>query len=301
MPPPPIFRRTLNRSPLPPPRALRPIRSRSSRPAVSAKPPDIPATVSSPPADSDPQAELVHAFLVKCIAGNLAASADEITGRMDYLRRTQQKIREVLHNSDAPMELPEGDDLSDEIEAISAIASSVSQKMNGFADLAKRLDALTNDTGNDLERSMIDINGCVEEVLAEGTGQNDATVVRNLGEIPEIFASKTEFHLLLTEIVNNSLLAISGLEDRKGIVKIDTARKNDEILITVIDNGTGISPERRMNIFKPFYTSRDGALGLGLTLAGHLVRKYEGVIKINSLPGQGTVARITLPAGISGP
>ena len=270
-------------------------------PAVSAMPPDIVAGAGSPPAASDPQAELVHAFLVKCIAGTLATSADEITGRMDYLRRTQQKIREVLRNSDAPMELPEGDDLSDEVEAISAIASSVSQKMNGFADLAKRLHALTNDAGNDLERSMIDINGCVEDVIAEGAGQNEATVVRNLGEIPEIFASKTEFHLLLTEIVNNSLLAVGGLEDRKGIVKIDTARKNDEILITVIDNGTGISPERRMNIFKPFYTSRDGAMGIGLTLAGHLVKKYEGVIKINSLPGQGTVARITLPAGISGP
>ena len=297
-------------APMPPEPEPRPVAAAESPPAgpqpvvpaaVPAEAPGIPAIQSSPPAVTDPQAELVHAFLVKCIAGTLAASADEITGRMDYLRRTQQKIREVLHDNDAPAELPEGDDLSEEVEAISAIASSVSQKMNGIADLAKRLDALTNDTGNDLERSMIDINTCVEEILSEGAGRDDTTVVRNLGEIPEIFASKTEFHLLLTEIVDNSLLAISGLEDRTGIVKIDTARKNDEILITVIDNGTGISPERRMNIFKPFYTSRDGAMGIGLTLAGHLVKKYEGVIKINSLPGQGTVARITLPAGISGP
>ena len=85
------------------------------------------------------------------------------------------------------------------------------------------------------------------------------------------------------------------------IIKIDSARKDDEILITVIDNGMGITPDRQRSIFKPFYTSRDGAMGIGLALAGHLVGKYEGTVKINSLPGQGTVARITLPAEISRP
>ena len=56
-----------------------------------------------------------------------------------------------------------------------------------------------------------------------------------------------------------------------------------------------------MNIFRPFYTSKEDAMGIGLTLAGHLVKKYEGIIKINSLPGQGTVAQITLPTGIPNP
>ena len=94
------------------------------------------------------------------------------------------------------------------------------------------------------------------------------------------------------------MLAVRELEERKGIVRIETARRDDDILITVIDNGNGIAAEKRMHIFKPFYTSRDGAMGIGLSLAGHLVKKYEGVIKINSLPGQGTMARITLPTGV---
>ena len=42
-------------------------------------------------------------------------------------------------------------------------------------------------------------------------------------------------------------------------------------------------------------------MGLGLTLVGNLVKKYEGGIKVNSLPGQGTVTRITLPTGTPGP
>ena len=247
-----------------------------------------------------PESALLHGFVVKCVAGIMAASADEIAGRMDYLRRTQNRIQDALRDSDGLAELPDGTDVDEEIETISAIALSVRQRMNGIADLAKRLESFSNGPANGVDRGMIDLNACVENVIEAAGATNGATVVKNLGDIPEIFASRTEFQMLLSEVIENSMHAIEALDERKGIIKIDTARKNDEILITVIDNGDGIAPDKRVNIFKPFYTSRDGAMGIGLPLAGHLVKKYEGVIKINSLPGQGTVARITLPAGISG-
>ena len=42
-------------------------------------------------------------------------------------------------------------------------------------------------------------------------------------------------------------------------------------------------------------------MGIGLTPAGHLVGRYEGTVTVNSLPGQGTVARVAQPAGVSRP
>ena len=128
-----------------------------------------------------------------------------------------------------------------------------------------------------------------------------AAVSKRLGDVPGLFASRTEIRLLLAQVIENSVRAVQGLEDRKATIKIDTAWRNKDVLITVIDNGGGITPDRRRQIFRPFYTSRNGAMGLGLTLAGHLVKKYEGGIRVNSLPGQGTVTRITLPTGIPGP
>lgn len=260
----------------------------------------LPGPAVSASQDATSESVLLHGFVVKCVAGILAASADEIGGRMDYLRRTQNRIQDALRDSDGIAELSDGTNVGEEIETISAIALSVRQRMNGIADLAKRLEVFTNGRADGVDRGMIDLNSCVENVIEDAGAANSATVVKNLGDIPEIFASRTEFQMLLSEVIENSMHAVEGLEERKGIIKIDTARKNDEILITVIDNGDGITPDKRGNIFKPFYTSREGAMGIGLALAGHLVRKYEGVIKINSLPGQGTVARITLPAGISG-
>ena len=263
-----------------------------------------PAAASPPPGRQDLlEAAVVHGFVAKCVADTLAAAADQITSRVDYLRQTQDRIQEALRNGNAIPELRDGADLDEEVGAISAIASSVHQEAAGIADLARRLGSFSNSDvpHEDIERSMIDINTCVEEAL-ESTGAGSvATVAKGLGDVPELFALKSEFLLLLAKILENSVLAVREMSGRKGIIKVDTAFRNGEIQITVIDNGDGIAPDRRGSIFKPFHTSRDGALGIGLSLAGYLARKYGGTIKINSLPGQGTVARITLPSGIPAP
>ena len=244
---------------------------------------------------------LLHGFLARCVADNLAASASRIATRMDYLHQTQSRIQQALQDNDALLPaLADGADLDEEVEAAGVIAAGVRREMNAIADLARRLAASAAMPNGTLDRDMVDLNACVEEALHATRAEESATVARRLGPIPEIFASRAEIRLLLTKIIENSVHAVRGLEKRAGTIKVDTARRNDDILVTVIDNGRGISAERRAKIFRPFYTSRDGAMGLGLTLASHLATKYEGDIKVNSLPDQGTVTRITLPAGMPG-
>ena len=253
------------------------------------------------PLEPDLEEATVRGFVVKSAAGTLAATADQIGARMDYLRQTRQHLQNALDNSDSLAELPDGIDLDEEMAALADISASVRQEAAGIAGLARRLESVAGLPNSEVRRSMTDVNACVEEAI-EACGPKAAQVIaKRLGDVPEILASRAELRLLLKQIVENSVRAVEDLEGREGVVRIDTARKDDEIVITVIDNGDGIAAERRMNIFRPFYTSRDEAMGIGLTLAGHLVKKYEGVIKINSLPGQGTVAQITLPAGVPNP
>ena len=253
------------------------------------------------PAGMSAESAMLYRFRSERVGDNLAAAAERLATRMDYLRRAQQKIHAALRDSDVIVELPDGIDLDTEIDASLAIADHARREVNGIADLAGRLASYSGLPNGDSDRDMVDINACIEEVVAGTRADAAATVSKRLGDVPEIFASRTEIRLLLAQVIDNSVRALEGLEDRKGTIKIDTAWRNDEVQITVIDNGGGITPERRRQIFRPFYTSRDGAMGLGLTLAGHLVKKYEGGIKVNSLPGQGTVTRITLPTGIPGP
>ena len=268
--------------------------------------PDAPLLESEPRSDPglaataghDAEAAMVQGFLTECVAESLVSSTSRIADGMDRLRLAQNRLRTALRDSDVLLELDDGADLDEEMEAASAVSLSVRREANTIADVAKRLAAFSNLPNGETDHGMVDVNACIEEAIATTGAESAVTVARKLGTVPEIFASKTDIRLLVAKIIENSLHAVEGLDDRNGTIKIDTARKNDEILVTIIDNGVGITPDKRSKIFKPFYTSREGAMGLGLPLAGHLARKYEGGLKINSLPGQGTVARITLPSGL---
>ena len=253
------------------------------------------------PAGMSAETALLCTLRSERVGNDLAAAAERLASRMDYLHRSHQKIHAALQSSDDMLELPDGIDLDEEIGAGLSVAEHARREVNAIADLARRLATYSSLPNGNAERDMVDINSCIEEVVAATRADAAASVSKRLGDVPEIFASRTEIRLLLAQILENSVRAVEGLEDRKATIKIDTARRNEEILITIIDNGGGITPERRRQIFRPFYTSRDGAMGLGLTLAGDLVKKYEGGIKVNSLPGQGTVTRITLPTGVPGP
>ncbi|MYF31052.1 MAG: hypothetical protein F4169_19810 [Gammaproteobacteria bacterium] len=244
---------------------------------------------------------MLERFRAERTGESLAATAERLATRIGVLHHVQARLHAALKESDAMPELPDGSDLDEELEAGLAVAAHARREANAMADLAKRLATVASLPNGDAERDMVDVNACIEDILAATRADAAATVTRRLGDVPDIFASKTEVRLLLAQVLENSLRALEGVAGRPPTIKVDTAQRSDEILITVIDNGAGIPPERRQSIFRPFYTSHDGAMGLGLTLAGDLVRRYEGAIKVNSLPGQGTVTRITLPTGIPGP
>ena len=252
-------------------------------------------------ADLSAETALRQGYLAEQVGVHLATVAGRIAARAGALGHTHRRVRSALGASDLLVELPEGADLDEEVEAGAAIAAQMGREANAIADLSARLAALSGLPNGEAERDMVDVNACVEEVLEAMRAGRGARIAKRLGDIPDVFASRTEIRLLLAQILDNALRAVEGLDSREPTIKVDTAERSGEVLVTVIDNGDGIAPERRGQVFRPFYTSRDGAMGLGLTLAGELARRYEGAIKVNSLAGRGTVARITLPTGTPGP
>ena len=252
-------------------------------------------------ADLGAETALRQGYLAEQVGVHLATVAGRIAARAGALGHTHRRVRSALGASDLLVELPEGADLDEEVETGAAIAAQMGREANAIADLSARLAALSGLPNGEAERDMVDVNACIEEVLEAMRAERGARIAKRLGDIPDVFASRTEIRLLLAQILDNALRAVEGLDSREPTIKVDTAERSGEVLVTVIDNGDGIAPERRGKVFRPFYTSRDGAMGLGLTLAGELARRYEGAIKVNSLAGRGTVARITLPTGTPAP
>jgi PAS domain S-box-containing protein len=119
-----------------------------------------------------------------------------------------------------------------------------------------------------------------------------------LGEL-RILADRNNLETLLLILLSNAVDAI----EEGGKVDVLLARTNSEhIEITIADNGSGISEGDQRRIFEPFFTTKPigKGTGLGLAIAKNIVTEYKGEICLNSTPGKGTSAKVTLPI-YSGP
>ena len=184
----------------------------------------------------------------------------------------------------------------EELKTATAVMSSIRAQADGIVELAERLPSLVRKRGD--AYALININDCIDEVVDNTQARDKALVVKELNPIPEVFASETEIYLILANIIENSVWAVQERSQKKGVIRIQTLQEdNAGVLITITDNGVGIRPEKRKQVFNPFYTSRDDAAGMGLTTTQYMVEKYGGSIQMNSLPNQGTMMRVMLPIG----
>ncbi len=71
----------------------------------------------------------------------------------------------------------------------------------------------------------------------------------------------------------------------------------DAVEITFRDTGVGIAPEDLPRVFEPYFTTKEVGIGLGLALTRQILEQHGGSIELTSQPGQGTLARVRLPAG----
>jgi signal transduction histidine kinase len=72
-------------------------------------------------------------------------------------------------------------------------------------------------------------------------------------------------------------------------------RKPDEVIVAVRDTGVGLDPETAERIFDSFYTTKEGGLGLGLSISRTIIETHGGRIWAALNEGQGATFQFTLP------
>ena len=72
-------------------------------------------------------------------------------------------------------------------------------------------------------------------------------------------------------------------------------RRGDQVLVEVIDNGTGIPEEMRAQIFVPNFTTKSTGTGLGLAIVHNIVEQAGGSIHFESVVNEGSVFTVELP------
>jgi signal transduction histidine kinase len=173
-------------------------------------------------------------------------------------------------------------------------------------DGAQQMDRLIRDL---LEYSRVGRHGAdperldLAELVAEANGylaplaeDSGATVV--IHAVPAaVTGNRSELVRLFQNLIGNALKYRAP--DRPPLVEVDWRRDGGEWLVSISDNGIGISPEYRQDIFKIFrrlHSSRDyEGTGIGLAVCQKVVANHNGRIWVESRPGEGSVFHLTLP------
>jgi putative PEP-CTERM system histidine kinase len=144
-----------------------------------------------------------------------------------------------------------------------------------------------------LEVTDCDLNDVVESVLTGVDRSPGFTVVKEIRPLPKTRLDRDQIHKVITNLVLNAAEAVP----REGEVRVATDQVDGWAVLTVADNGCGMSPEfMSQSLFRPFQTTKKNGLGIGMFQSKMIVEAHGGKILVTSEPGKGTTFRVSLRA-----
>jgi signal transduction histidine kinase len=118
--------------------------------------------------------------------------------------------------------------------------------------------------------------------------------LRLADDLPYVKVDRAQLQLALLSLVENAVEAMPA----GGKIRIDTLREGREVVLRVMDEGSGMSAAVLSRIYEPFYSTKSKAIGngLGMFIVQAVVKRSGGRIEVESEEGAGTVVTLHLPA-----
>jgi two-component system NtrC family sensor kinase len=233
------------------------------------------------------QSQLLHAAKLASIGELATGVAHEINNPLAIILATSGLIRDKL-NPEFEMDAnPEGilQDL-DIIDSAGIRASRITGQLLDFG--RKGQPTLIPCDINQILNNVLD--GLIEYEL----NVENVRIERKLDEnLSEILMDPDQIKQVFINLINNASDAIV----ESGIITVSTTEKDEYILVTIKDTGSGISQEQIDKIYDPFYTTKDvgKGTGLGLSVSLGIVESLGGRIELQSIVGSGSSFTIFLP------
>jgi len=227
------------------------------------------------------QAELRRNRALTAVGQMTAQIAHEIKNPLGSIRFAAEFLKRQPGNGDA-----------NDVSTIQVIERSVDHLAAIVAELSEF------GRPKQLNRHDLRLNDLLDDLLpmvADRLNEKEMEVVKRYGRnIPSGEYDATELKKLFLNLIINAIEA----SKQGGVIEIATNANGDgEVLIGIMDHGSGMEPETLERLFEPFYTTKEKGTGLGMAIAKQIAELHGGDLTIASRVGQGTVATVRLPLG----
>ncbi len=165
--------------------------------------------------------------------------------------------------------------LIQQIDTMSSIASA-------FSNFAK-MPAQQNETLNVVKIVKLALDIFNEEYI-EFSSDSEVIIAK---------FDRTQLIRVVTNLVKNGIQAIPNNREPK--IKVNVKTENEQVIITVSDNGAGVLEENKMKVFEPKFTTKTSGMGLGLAMVKNIVEMHKGTITFESERNKGTAFKVTIP------
>lgn len=248
--------------------------------------------------------------------GTLAAGiAHEINNPMSFVKSSISFLKKgvgkmsgaITYWNDKPLPEPLFTEFKGYLDGINYnhLTNSLENKFDtinrGIERIIKIVGNLKSFSRVDMEAmGLLDINQSIEQAvdilnIQNDEGDKNVQFIKEFIELPPLECYTSEMNQCLLHTINNALDAVQN----KGIIKLLTAydEKEKQIIIKIIDNGTGMSEETLKQAFVPFFTTKPvgSGTGIGLTITERIINRHKGKIKLTSKSGEGTTVTIRVP------
>jgi len=174
----------------------------------------------------------------------------------------------------------------------------ISEQVDRAARIINQMRELTRRSDNTF--SILEINGVLRECLEFLVPQmklSEVDLSLSLEpDLPPVWGDRIRLAQVFLNLLTNARQAMDGAADRRLSV---TSRRDGTpelpVVIEIRDTGKGFSEEQARKLFQPFYTTRKGGHGLGLSISRAIIKDHKGEIEAAGAPGTGATFCIRLP------
>jgi signal transduction histidine kinase len=262
-------------------------------------------TVRVPPVRDDELGDLARAF--NTMADSLETSQEALAERSRELERSNRELEQFAsvtsHDLQAPLatismyaqllEQRHSEDLNGGQQLVEGINAATVKARTLIRDLLEYSRAGRGELLNE-PVEMKDVAGEALEMLAGPIEQSGADV--NVEALPVILGDARKLRQVFLNLIGN---AVKFTQQEAPAVRVTAEIQGATAIFAVIDNGIGMDPAQAERIFQPFHRLHGEeeypGTGIGLAVCERIIEQHGGRIWAQSVPGQGSTFRFTLP------